>query len=76
MPSASLFPRRHEPSILLDSMISGLMAERIVFVRYPNHYFLDARRLKECGVQLLDLCARKASADALRLVKQVMSHKE
>lgn len=76
VPSASLFPRRREPSILLDSMVSGLMAERIVFIRYPSHYFLDARRLKECGVQLLDLCARKATADALRLVKRVMSHRE
>jgi hypothetical protein len=67
----SLYSRRRS-DMSLYYMILGLKAEKIILERRPYYYFLDARRLEDYGVRLLDLCARKETASALRLLRRVM----
>jgi hypothetical protein len=71
IPYSSLYSRRRS-DMSLYYMILGLKAEKIILERRPYYYFLDARRLEDYGVGLLDLCARKETAEALRLLRRVM----
>jgi hypothetical protein len=67
--SLSLAPRS---DMSLNYIISGLKAEHIILERRSYYYFLDARRLEDYEVRFFDLCARKETAGALRLLKRVM----
>jgi hypothetical protein len=68
----SSFMKQRRSGNQLDVIMSWLIDQSVIFIRSRN-YFLDSRRLyEEFRVWLFDLCARKETLEAFRLLERIV----